>query len=53
VQLVEGKLQQHVAPYEYTQIKVGDQLIVWGNPRGARMVADAVIVEVSTATPTP
>jgi hypothetical protein len=53
VHVVDGKIQQLVAPYGYNQIKAGDQLIVWGNLRGPRMVADAVIVEVSTATPAP
>jgi hypothetical protein len=51
--VVDGKLQMRVAPYAFNQIKVGDLLMVWGNQRGARMVADAVIVEVSPATATP
>ena len=51
--VVDGKLQMRVAPYAYNQIKVGDLLMVWGNQRGARLVAGAVIVEVSPATPAP
>ena len=51
--VVDGKLQMRVAPYAHNQIKVGDLLMVWGNQRGERLVADAVIVEVNTATPTP
>jgi len=51
--VVDGKLQMRVAPYARNQIKVGDLLMVWGNQRGERLVADAVIVEVNTATPTP
>jgi hypothetical protein len=51
--VVNGKLQMRVAPYAHNQIKVGDLLMVWGNQRGERLVADAVIVEVSSATPTP
>jgi len=51
--VVNGKLQMRVAPYAHNQIKVGDLLMAWGNQRGERLVADAVIVEVSSATPTP
>jgi hypothetical protein len=51
--VVDGKLQMRVAPYAYKQIKVGDVLMAWGNQRGERLVADAIIVEVNIATPTP
>lgn len=52
--VVDGKLQMRVAPYAYNQIKVGDLLTVWGNQRGDRLLATAVIVEVSPpATPAP
>jgi hypothetical protein len=52
--VVDGKLQMRVAPYAYNQIKLGDVLTVWGDQRGDRLVAQAVIVEVSKpATPVP
>jgi len=51
--VVNGKLQQRVAPYAYNQIKPGDLLEVWGSLRGDRLTAEAVIVQVSSATPTP
>ena len=51
--IVDGKLQMRVAPYAYNQIKVGDLLMVWGNQRGDRLTAEAVIVEVSATTPAP
>lgn len=52
--IVDGKLQMRVAPYAYTQIKIGDVLSVWGSLRGGRLAAEAVIVQVSSpATPAP
>jgi len=51
--VVDGKLQMRVAPYAPNRINVGDLLMVWGNQRGERLVAEAVIVEVNKATPTP
>ena len=53
IQLVDGKIQQRVAPYGYNLIKTGDTLIAWGDLRGGRLAAQAVIVEVSAATPAP
>jgi hypothetical protein len=49
IQPVDGKIQQRVQNYDPSLIKVGDMLIAWGDLRGTRLVADAVIVEVMPA----
>ncbi len=47
--IVNGKVQQHVVTYDPGLIKVGDGLVAWGDQRGDRLAATVVMVVVPPA----